>query len=308
MVDKPVIPPIVFARQSAIDIGAHVFPIRKYKDIYARLINEIVIEPDSIIQPQPVTPEMILAVHDESYWNDFSACKWTAHTETSEFPLFPGIVDFFTASSGGTLTASRLALRYGMGINIGGGFHHAFPGHAEGFCYLNDIAIAIKQLRKEKAVNKTFILDCDVHQGNGTAYIFKDDPDVFTFSIHQQNTYPIKQKSSLDIGLEDGAMDVRYLSVLEKYIPSLWREFKPDLIIYVAGADPFENDQLGGLKISIEGLLKRDTLILENSMKERIPVSIVLGGGYAVDTKDTVQIHFNTCKKGIELYQKYCLL
>jgi acetoin utilization deacetylase AcuC-like enzyme len=307
MPEKPVIPPIMFAWQSTIDIGAHVFPIRKYKDIYNRLINEIMIEPGLILQPQPVTPEMILAVHEESYWKDFSECKWTARTETSEFPLFPGIVQFFTASSGGTLAASRLALQYGMGINIGGGFHHAFPDHAEGFCYLNDVAIAIRWLRKIKAANKVFILDCDVHQGNGTAYIFKDDPNVFTFSIHQQNAYPTKQKSSLDIGLENGTGDARYLSILNKYIPSIWREFKPDLIIYVAGADPYEKDQLGGLEISREGLLERDTLILENSVKDNIPVSIVLGGGYALDTRDTVQIHFNTCKKGIDLYQNYCL-
>lgn len=302
MMEHHEIPPVIYSHQTNIDIGAHVFPVRKYIDIYKKLIKETGLAPSDFIEPQPVTPEMVMTVHLKSYWNDFSQCKWSPYTEKSEFPLFPEVVDFFLASSGGTLCASRMACQQGLAINIGGGFHHAFPDHAEGFCFLNDVAIAIQQLRKEQLIRKVFIIDCDVHQGNGTAFIFKDDPDVFTFSIHQQNTFPMKQKSTVDIGLADGAGDLLYLSTLEKYIPSLLMGFLPDLIIYIAGADPFEKDQLGGLKLTMEGLVNRDSLILENSMNMKIPLAIVLGGGYAVDTRDTVQIHFNTCKKAIELY------
>ncbi|HID20312.1 MAG TPA: histone deacetylase [Methanophagales archaeon] len=189
----------------------------------------------------------------------------------------------------------------GIAVNLGGGFHHAFPDHAEGFCYTNDIAIAIRQLQHERAIRKAAVVDCDVHQGNGTAYIFQNDPSVFTFSIHQENNYPVKQESDLDIGLDDYTNDSEYIRHIQRVLPQILEEFQPDFLLYAAGADPYMDDQLGGLSLSIDGLKRRDKFIISGCVTRGIPIAIVLAGGYAVKTDDTVEIHCNTCRIASEL-------
>ncbi|RLA92498.1 MAG: histone deacetylase [Deltaproteobacteria bacterium] len=194
------------------------------------------------------------------------------------------------------MLAAQKAIEGVWVFHLGGGWHHAFPDKAEGFCYLNDVAIAVRKLQKENAIKKISIIDCDLHQGNGTAYIFQDDTSVFTFSIHQQNLYPVKQKSTLDIGLSDWADDQEYLQGLSRGIQKALLEFQPEIVFYLAGADPFKEDQLGSLQVSMEGLLQRDKMVFQACKEIMANVVVVLAGGYAVNTADTVQIHFNTAQ------------
>ena len=183
----------------------------------------------------------------------------------------------------------------GAAVNLGGGFHHAFADHAEGFCYLNDLAVAARE-RTDAGVSRVAIVDLDVHQGNGTAKIFEGDPQVFTLSIHQERNYPVpKQQSSLDVGLDDGTGDGEYLEALDRALEQVW-SFGPALLLYQAGADPYREDQLGGLKLSFEGLEQRDRRVIEGSRTRRIPVAVTLGGGYARNVEDTVRIHETTCR------------
>ena len=195
---------------------------------------------------------------------------------------------------GGTIRAAELALQAGVAMHIGGGFHHAFTEKAEGFCYLNDLAVAVRVTQAQKKFQRAMVIDCDLHQGNGTAKIFQHDSSVFTFSMHQGELYPIKEASDLDIHLENGVGDETYLQLMHAHIPKVLDEFRPELILYQAGADPFEHDQLGDLKLTIAGLAERDRLIFQWAMERRIPIAATLGGGYAYNTADTVTIHVNT--------------
>ena len=220
--------------------------------------------------------------------------EYTEATITSELPLNEAIRDFFLLTTGGTIKAAELSLEQGAAFNIGGGWHHAFPDHAEGFCYLNDVAIAIKKLQQEKKAKKFAVIDGDLHQGNGTAFIFQRDPNVFTFSVHQENLYPVKQKSSLDVGLPDYAGDDLYVKAFQEHIPVIYEQHQPDLIAYVAGADPYKEDQLGNLQVTMEGLKKRDEIVIGEARKRSIPFFVVLAGGYSRNTEDVVNIHFQT--------------
>jgi acetoin utilization deacetylase AcuC-like enzyme len=214
-----------------------------------------------------------------------------------EIPYSPELVRAVWLCTGGSILAGRLALEDGAAVNVGGGFHHAYPDHGEGFCVLNDFAVAIRRLQKEKTIERAMTVDCDVHQGNGTAAIFGGDHTVFTLSIHQENNYPYpKPPSSLDINLRDGVGDEEYLSELAQALGRALAEFSPDLIFYVAGADPYRYDQLGGLKLSLAGLEKRDRLVFEKARAKNIPVAVVLAGGYARQLEDTIQIHANTVR------------
>ncbi len=188
-------------------------------------------------------------------------------------------------------------------MNLSGGFHHAFPDHAEGFCYTNDVAIGIRRLQRDRQVSKFLVVDCDLHQGNGTAHIFQEDPDVFTFSIHQENNYPIKRKSDLDIGLANRTDDATYLAHLHRHVPRMMDDFAPEFVIYLAGADPYEYDQLGGLSLTIDGLQERDEFVIGECVRRDIPVAVLLAGGYAVNTDDTVTIHCNTCKTAHKMWR-----
>ena len=291
---------VVYSDDYIVDIGAHVFPVAKYALIVDRLIEEGAIDRAEILAPPPATREELLLVHTPEYLDDLLSTRWTPRTIRSELPLTAELVAASILTAGGTTLAAREAVaRRGFGLHIGGGFHHAFAGHAEGFCYINDIAVAIRTLQHEGAVGRAAVVDCDVHQGNGTARIFQDDPTVFTFSIHQQYNYPMKEQSTIDIGLDDGATDEEYLEALATVLPRL-DVFRPELILYVAGADPFREDYLGGLGLTKEGLARRDEMILQYCGDRALPVAAVLAGGYAQDTNDTVEIHVTTCRKVIE--------
>ena len=214
-----------------------------------------------------------------------------------EIPYSQEMVKAFWLAAGGTTLAGRLSLRDRIGFNIGGGFHHAYPGHGEGFCAIHDVAVGIRRLQKDKLIEKAMVVDCDVHHGNGTAAIFAQDPSVFTLSIHQFNNYPTdKPASSLDIDLEDGVDDDEYLERLAGgYLPAFER-FRPDLVMYIAGADPYQEDQLGGLMLTLEGLRKRDELVIRTAVEHAIPLAISLAGGYARRVEDTVTIQSGTAK------------
>ena len=290
----------IYSKRYFADLEGHVFPIEKYKLLHEKLIKNNLASEKDFLEPEMPSHEDLLLVHTKEYLEDLYKLKSSHRTIYSELPLTKEIVDLFILSAGGTILAARIALEEKISLHIGGGWHHAFPDKAEGFCYINDVAIAIKKLKKENIIKKPAVIDCDLHQGNGTAFTFKDDKDVFTFSIHQENLYPTKQKSSLDIGLDDFADDNEYLSNLEYALNIIFDKFKPDFVFYLAGADPYEDDQLGLLKISMDGLKKRDELVFSKCKKIRIPVAVTLAGGYARNTEDTVNIHYNTCKSVVE--------
>lgn len=291
-------PELVYSNKYLINIGQHVFPTQKYHLLYKRLLKEKVFSKESFIEPNPISLEEALLVHTKEYIEKLINAKLTLDDMMRlELPYSKELVKASFICAGGTKLASMHALNEGVGIHIGGGFHHAFIDHGEGFCVLNDIAIAIKSLKVARLIKKVLVIDCDVHQGNGTAAIFSDDKDVFTFSMHQENNYPFpKMKSCLDIGLEDGTSDEAYNDLLTSNISNILNNFKPDLVIYAAGADTYANDQLGGLNLSIEGLKKRDEIVYNFAKLNMIPIAVVLAGGYAVLVEDTVTIHYNTVR------------
>jgi acetoin utilization deacetylase AcuC-like enzyme len=281
------------------DIGPHVFPVEKYHLLADKLVSGGHLKEQDFLAPSPATKEELLLVHTPEYLDDLLNLRWTYGTMHSEMPLTKEIVDFYILSAGGTILACREALNKGIGYNLGGGFHHAFPDHAEGFCYIHDIGVGLKVMLNEKRIRKAAVVDCDLHQGNGTAVIFQGDSRVFTFSIHQENLYPVKQKSDLDIGLENGAHDIIYLELLSGAMEKVLAH-KPELVVYQAGADPYERDQLGNLKLTMAGLKNRDELVIKACRGLGIPVAVTLGGGYAWDVADTVQIHLNTALVALE--------
>lgn len=291
-----------YSDKYAVDLGGHVFPTLKYPGIKKKLLEKKLAQEDDVVEPEPAKDEDVLLVHTKEYLEKIKNGKLNIwEIWQLEVPYSKELRDASLICVQGTILAGFEALNSGLGIHIGGGFHHAFPDHGEGFCVFNDIAVGICKLLKEKKINKAMTIDCDLHQGNGTAYIFKNEPRVFTFSIHQENNYPaVKPKSSLDIGVDDGCDDETYLSKLAESIPRILDDFKPDLVVYVAGADPYENDQLGGLHLTKEGLKKRDEFIFLEGKKRKIPVAVVLAGGYAYALEDTVEIHTNTIEAGLQ--------
>lgn len=296
---------LIFSKGYAVDIGEHVFPTSKYKLIKDKILKTPALkERVDFVSPKPARDEDILLAHDATYLDKLkSGTLSREEIMRMELPYSKQLVDASILCCGGTILATQIALQDMLGIHIGGGFHHAFPDHGEGFCVLNDIAVAVKRLIKYGPVKKALIIDCDLHHGNGTAAIFPQDKNVFTFSIHQENNYPfIKPHSSLDIGLEDGAGDSEYIEALSDNIPEIIKDFKPEFLMYVAGADPYKEDQLGALKLTKEGLKKRDELVYGLAKKSSIPVAVVLAGGYAFHESDTVDIHFNTIKSGIDIF------
>jgi len=287
--------PVVYSPQYLADLQGHVFPIEKYRLIVERLEAEGIL--GDALEPQAATREELELVHTPEYLDDLLAARWTARTASSEMALTEGIAHAFLLGAGGSVAAARLALeRGGPAMNVGGGLHHAFPGHAEGFCYVNDVALAVKAMLHEGRVERAAVIDCDLHQGNGTAVIFAGDADVFTFSIHEEHLYPVKQRSDLDVGLPSFAGDDVYLPPLRKYVPQILEKHRPEFVAYVAGADPYAGDQLGTLQLTLEGLIERDRIVLGGCRERGIPVAILLAGGYAARTEDTVAIHVNTYK------------
>ncbi len=289
---------VVYTDQYDLNLGNHVFPSIKYRLIKDKLLLDKVISAQNIVAPPAASVDDIALVHDREYIGKLQSGKLTyMEILRLEIPYSPELVRAVWLAAGGSILAGQLALENGVSANIGGGFHHAYPDHGEGFCVLNDFAIAIRRLQKDKAIARAMTVDCDVHHGNGTAAIFANDASVFTLSIHQENNYPFpKPPSSLDINLRDRVEDDEYLEELEKGLDHAFGRFKPELIFYVAGADPYREDQLGGLRLTIEGLERRDRLVFSKARERKIPVAIVLAGGYARRVEDTVQIQANTIR------------
>jgi len=299
--------PIVYSDSYYVEIGDHVFPTSKYKIIKERLDLDVSLKNKyEIVAPITATEEQVLTVHTPEYIGKLK--NGTLDTEeifTLELPYSEALVEASFMTCGGTITAARKALEVKASVHLGGGFHHAFPDHGEGFCVLNDVAVSIKALQSEGFIKKALVVDCDLHQGNGTAFIFKNDPNVYTFSIHQQNNYPFhKPESDMDIGLRDFTDDDIYLKHLHDNVPDIITAHKPDLIIYVAGADPYKDDQLGNLMLTKNGLRKRDNFVLTQAHNFGIPVAVTLAGGYAYNREDTVDIHYGTIKECIEVFAR----
>jgi acetoin utilization deacetylase AcuC-like enzyme len=281
-----------------LNLGAHVFPSRKYRLIRDHLIDQGTAHPADFVESAPASDEDILRVHDAGWVHRLKTGTMTdVEMIRLEIPYSQEMVNGFWLATGGTILAARNALRDRIGFNVGGGFHHAFPEHGEGFCAIHDVAVAIRALQHEGAIERAMVVDCDVHHGNGTAAIFAGDTSVLTLSLHQFNNYPsLKPPSTIDVHLRDGTGDDEYLDRLNGAL-DLVIGFAPHLIVYVAGADPYGEDQLGGLKLTMDGLKDRDRLVFDQALRKKIPVAVTLAGGYARNTADTVAIHCNTVKE-----------
>ena len=287
---------LVYDDRYDLKLGAHVFPSQKYRLVHDKLIADQVAAPDDFLAPKPAVDADILRVHSQGYVYKLKNGSLT-HAEIlrMEIPYSKELVDACWLAAGGSILAGQRALADGWSASIGGGFHHAYADHGEGFCVIHDVAVAIRRLQFDRAIKTAMVVDTDVHQGNGTASIFGGDGDVFTLSIHQENNYPYpKPPSTVDIDLPDGIGDEEYLSILEKHLQTAFRDFKPQILFYVAGADPYREDQLGGLALTMEGLARRDALVLDYALRNKVPVAITLAGGYARHVGDTVKIHANT--------------
>jgi acetoin utilization deacetylase AcuC-like enzyme len=280
-----------------VETGRHVFPLQKYRLVYESLLA-MGAKKENFLRPRPAPDEDILLVHTARYLKRIKMGT-LSHAEllALEIRYSPELVRFALLSVGGTVLAARKALECGLAVHLGGGFHHAFPDHGEGFCLLNDVAVAALKMIEEKLARKVMVVDCDLHQGNGTAAALAGREDVFTLSLHQMDIYPTeKPLSTVDVGLWAGDGDAKYLAELGAHIPRIYNEFRPDLVLYLAGADPYEKDQLGGLALTKAGLKERDKVVIENARRLGIPVAVVLAGGYAAEIKDTVDIHLNTVR------------
>jgi acetoin utilization deacetylase AcuC-like enzyme len=277
-------------------LGAHVFPSQKYRMVRDQLLVDGIATPDDFLTPEPASDEDILRVHDQEYVHKLKTGTLSyAEILRLESPYSLELMDACWLAAGGSILTGQHALQDGYAANIGGGFHHAYPDHGEGFCVLHDVAIAIRRLQYDRAIETAMVVDTDVHHGNGTAAIFGGDGTVFTLSIHQENNYPYpKPPSTIDIHLPDGTGDDDYLAMLEKHLHKAFQDFTPNILFYVAGADPFREDQLGGLKLTMEGLARRDALVFDYARRHRVPVAITQAGGYARQVSDTVKIHVGT--------------
>jgi acetoin utilization deacetylase AcuC-like enzyme len=287
---------LIYDDRYDLHLGAHVFPSQKYRMAREQLLAEAIAGPEDFLAPQPATDEDVLRVHAQEYVYKLKT-GGLSYTEIlrMEVPYSKELVEACWLAAGGSILAGRQALEDGWAANIGGGFHHAYPDHGEGFCVIHDVAIAIRRLQFDQAIETAMVVDTDVHHGNGTAAIFGGDGTVFTLSIHQQNNYPYpKPPSTIDINLPDGIGDEDYLGILEKHLHKAFHDFSPQILFYVGGADPYREDQLGGLALTIAGLARRDALVFDYARRHKVPVAITLAGGYARRVSDTVRIHVNT--------------
>src|SRR5246127_5439597 len=326
---------LIYSDAYYLPIGNHVFPAEKYRRIRDRLISTGVAAPEDFLEPQPATDQDILLVHKPEYVQKLRTGTLSPREEMEmEIPYSRELADAFWLAAGGSILAARQSLADKVCISIGGGFHHAFPDHGEGFCMIHDVAVAIRRLQRDARTHTAMTVDCDGPQGNGTASIFAGTRtasallpsssastveqsanaprgkmrgahagDVFTISLHQHNNYPLwKPPSSIDVDWPDGTGDDDYLAWLDNALSSGLRQFEPDLICYVAGADPYKEDQLGGLNLTIEGLKRRDQLVFQVAHARGIPVMVTFAGGYALNVEDTVTIHSNTVMAAKEVF------
>jgi acetoin utilization deacetylase AcuC-like enzyme len=321
---------LVYSDDYYLPIGSHVFPAEKYQRIHKRLLAEGIADAQDFVSPQPASDHDILLVHTPQYVQKLKTGTLSAREELEmEIPYSPELVRAFWLAAGGSMLAADYALNDRVAINIGGGFHHAFPDHGEGFCMIHDVAVAIRRMQRDDKIRNAMTVDCDVHQGNGTAAIFAgvrvpSEPlpsvarsvsgvrmrnahagDVFTISLHQENNYPAwKPHSSIDVDLPDEIEDDAYLAWLDNALSSAFRNFEPELICYIAGADPYKEDQLGGLSLTIAGLKRRDELVFKVAHARDIPIMVTFAGGYARKVEDTVTIHCNTVLAAKEIFGK----
>lgn len=325
---------LIYSDDYYLPIGAHVFPAQKYRLVRQYLTETGIAEAADFLTPQPASDDDVLLVHTPEYVRKLKTGTLSPREEMEmEIPYSPELVHAFWMAAGGSILAGERALEDGVAFNLGGGFHHAFPGHGEGFCMIHDVAVAIRRMQRDDRIRTAMTVDCDVHHGNGTAAIFggvriPSDPlpsaspsalkparpakmrnahagDVFTISLHQENNYPpVKPPSSIDVALPDGIGDDDYLGWLDNALSSGLRQFEPDLLCYIAGADPYREDQLGGLNLTIEGLKKRDELVFRVAKARRIPVMVTFAGGYARKVEDTVTIHTNTIIAAKEVFRQ----
>ncbi len=307
---------LVYSDGYDLNLGDHVFPSVKYKLIHQKCLEEGIATPDDFLQPQPAPDEDLLRVHSREWVRKLKLGKLSIQEIMRlEVPYSPQFVRACWLSCGGSTLAAQRALTDGCGFNFGGGFHHAYPDHGEGFCALNDVAVALRRLQADGAICTAMAVDLDVHHGNGTAAIFAGDATVFTLSMHQENNYPYpKPPSDLDVGLLDFTGDTDYLRLLREALDRAFDRFKkeermrgtskPGLIYYLAGADPYRQDQLGGLALTVEGLLERDRIVLDAARQREIPIAVTFAGGYARNTADTIQIHTNTILAACDAFGK----
>lgn len=293
--------PVVFHEAYEVDIGLHVFPTAKYRLILGRLIDEGLVTKATIFRPEPATDDEISLVHTTRWVDKLRSGRLSLPDEARlELPFSTALRDAAWLSCGGAILTARLALERGVAVHLGGGYHHAFGGHGEGFCPLNDVAVAIRALQRTGEIDSAIVIDLDVHHGNGTAAIFVDDPSVFTFSMHQDSNYPFpKPPGDLDLGLRDGTSDDEYLTLLAEHLPGVLDSSRPSLAYYLAGADPYRGDQLGGLGLTTDGLRRRDDYVVRELAARGVPVAICLAGGYASHTEDTVAIHCATVEAAL---------
>jgi acetoin utilization deacetylase AcuC-like enzyme len=277
-------------------LHAHVFPSQKYRLVREALLSEGIADETDFLTPNPAADEEILRAHTRDYLEKLKTGELTIEERTRmEIPFNAATLRAFRLATGGSILAGQNAVSGGWAANLGGGFHHACPDHGEGFCVLNDVAIAIRHLQASGGIRTAMVVDTDVHQGNGTAAIFAGDDSVFTMSLHQENIYPEpKLKSNVDVNLPEGTGDEDYLAILERHLRAAFEHFGADLVFYVAGADPYREDQLGGLALSMEGLKQRDALVFNHAQRHGVPVAVALAGGYARRVEDTARIHVNT--------------
>ncbi|MFL5613175.1 MAG: histone deacetylase [Gemmatimonadaceae bacterium] len=276
----------------------HRFPIAKYERLREQVLIEGIVPPEALLEPARATRESLLLVHTTDYVSRFCGGGLTAsELRRLGFPWSPALVERSLRAVGGTCEAAVAALAHGVAMNLAGGTHHAFPSHGEGFCVFNDVAVAVRLLQRSGRIRRAAIVDLDVHQGNGTNAIFAADESVFTFSMHGGKNYPFhKVPGSLDIELPDGADDDLYLMLLAEHLPDILARSQPDLVIYLAGADPHEGDALGRLGLTFDGLARRDAIVIDLCREVGLPVAITIAGGYGRDLGDTVRIHLETAR------------
>lgn len=285
----------------------HIFPMGKFRSLKNYLIQKNIVKTNQIIEPQMVDFANLCTAHD----NDYASAVWNGLLDRKQerrmgLTWSRELAIRSRLAVQGTINAGLMALQDGMAGNLAGGTHHAMPGFGEGFCVFNDVAVAIRVLKQAKWVNRVLVIDCDVHQGNGTAEIFKNDQSVYTFSIHGEKNYPFrKPPSTLDIGLPDKTGDKEYITALENAIDKIYAEFTPDLVFFLAGIDPLETDHFGRLSLTHNGLRERENLVIETTVKRNIPVVLLLSGGYAPTVYETACAHAILYETGTQIYRKY---
>lgn len=302
---------VVYSKHYQMSMGGlerlHSFDIRKYARIYLKLNTEGLLRPEDVFVPEAVTREQILLVHSEAFLASLKDSKTVArYLEAPVVAVVPaglvdaGILNAFRYVTGGTVLAGRLALKYGIAINIGGGYHHAGPDAGEGFCVYADMPIAIRVLQKEGLIRRALVVDLDVHQGNGTAECFAGDDSVFTFSMHEGDIYPVpKATSDLDVELAAGTGDNEYLALLKKHLPGVLDRSRPDIVFLQAGCDTLKGDPLANLAMTQEGIVRRDAMVIDECVQRGIPVLMVLGGGYS---KRAWEVQYESVRRTVERY------